>query len=181
MSLDRIHDVNGLMQFSASPVIGTTGTASTVASNQFPGGYQFGSYEGIAAGSNSTNGGAHVVIPIPRAMSSTDFQSFSTTGTITHYNAALVLLSISTTGQVLNLQQAAYHDQMLSICCVGTTGSITTGLTTSGQGAGSTTTVAMKVVDVAQTINSTGCVYIALAQLGGTASTIAPYVWHRMI
>ena len=79
MSLDRIHDVPGLMQLGAQPVVGTTGTASTVASLQYPGGYQFGAFRGIMAGSNSTNGGAPVVIPVPRARATTDYQSFAAT------------------------------------------------------------------------------------------------------
>lgn len=178
MSMDRIHDVNGLMQFAAQPVIGTTGTASTVASNQYPGGYQFGNGFGIVAGSNSTNGGALVAIPIPRAMATTDFQSFATTGTITHDGAPVVLLSISTTGISLNLQAAISHGQCLTIACVGTTGSIATGLTTTGFGG--TTTAACRAVDVAQTINSSGAVFQAFAQLGGTATTNLPFVWHRI-
>ena len=180
MSVDRIHDVPGLMQFAAQPVIGTTGTASTVASNHYPGGYAFGAYRGIMAGSNSTNGGADVVIPIPRGQATTDYQSFSTTGMITHDGAPVVLLSVSTTGIALNLQQALSHGQILDIINIpGTTCSIVSTLNTTG--VGGTTTAACAVVDAALTLASTNAVrLIALAQRGGTATTNVPFVWHRV-
>jgi hypothetical protein len=180
MSLDRIHDIAGLMQLAAQPVIGTTGTASTVASNQFPGGYQFGSYNGIIAGTNSTNGGAYVNVPSPRGQATTDFQSFAaTSGTITHDNAAVILLSVSTTGSNYAIQQAAYHGQTLTIVPVGTTGSILSLLTTTG--VGGTTTAACAVAQ-ATTFASTGpCVLQAFAQFGGTATTNVPFVWRRII
>lgn len=180
MSLDRIHDVQGLMQFNAQSVIGTTGTASSVLSNQFPGGYQFGAYEGRVAGSNSTNGLAPIMIPIPRTQATTDFQSFSTTGMITHDNAGIVLISVSTTGIALNLQQAVSHGQLLTLVNIaGTTASIVSTLNTIGFGA--TTTAAVPVIDAAQTIASTQSqVYLALAQKGGTATSNAPFVWHRL-
>ncbi len=180
MSLDRIHDVNGLMQLSGQPVIGTTGTASTVASNQFPGGYQFGQALGLIAGSNSTNGGAQVVPIVPRGQATTDFQSFATTGVISHDNSPVVLISISTTGIALNLQQAVSHGQILDIINIaGTTGSIVSTLNTTGFGG--TTTAACAVIDAAHTIASTQAQrYIALAQKGGTATTNVPFVWHRV-
>lgn len=180
MSLDRIHDIAGLMQFAAQPVIGTTGTASTVATNQYPGGYQFGAYQGIAPGTNSTNGGANVIVPIPRGQATTDYQSFATTGVITHDNAAMVLLSVSTTGIALNLQQAQFHGQILDIVAIpGTTASIVSTLNTIGFNA--TTTAACAVIDAAHTIASTGAIrFVALAQRGGTATTNVPFVWHRV-
>lgn len=179
MSLDRIHDVNGLMQLSAQPVIGTTGTASTVASNQYPGGYGFGVYRGIAAGSNSTNGGADIKVPSPRGMATTDYQTFATTGMISHDNAPVALVSISTTGIALNLQQASYHGQVLDIMIFGTTGSLVSTLNTTG--VNGTTTAACAVLDAAHTFASTGAQrYIALAQRGGTATTNVPYVWRRV-
>lgn len=180
MSLDRIHDVNGLMAFQALPVIGTTGTASTIGSNQYPGGYANGQYRAQLAGSNSTNGGADVLIPVPRGQATTDYQSFATTGMITHDNAAVVLVSVSTTGIALNLQQASAHGQILDLIFIpGTTGSIVSTLATTG--VGGTTTAACAVVDAAHTFASTGAQrYIALAQRGGTATTNVPYVWHRV-
>ena len=180
MSLDRIHDLPGLMNFSAQPVIGTTGTASTVGSNQFPGGYQLGAYQGVMAGSNSTNGGANVMIPVPRGQATTDYQSFATTGMITHDNAPMVLVSVSTTGIALNLQQAVSHGQILDLVFIpGTTGSIVSTLATTGFGG--TTTAACAVIDAAHTFASTGAQrYVALAQRGGTATTNVPFVWHRV-
>lgn len=181
MSIDRIHDVNGLMQLNAQPVIGTTGTASSVGSNQYPGGYALGSYVGFLAGSNSTNGAAPVLTPVPRGQATTDFQSFATTGMITHDNAGVVLISISTTGIALNLQQAVSHGQMLTIMNIpGTTGSIVSTLNTTGFGG--TTTAACAVLDAAHTIASTqSMVFMALAQRGGTATTNVPFVWRRVI
>lgn len=179
MSLDRIHDVNGLMQFAAQPVIGVTGTAGTVASNLYPGGYAFGSYNAIIAGSNSTGGGARVLTPNPRGMATSDYQVFSTTGMITHANAALVLVSVSTTGIALNLQAAVSHGQILEIAQFGTTGSIVSTLATSGVNA--TTTAACPVIDAAITFASTQNIrLVALAQKGGTATNTVPYVWHRL-
>jgi hypothetical protein len=181
MSMDRIHDVSGLMQLAAQPVIGTTGTASTVASNQYPGGYQLGSGFGIAAGSNSTNGGALVLLPVPRGQATTDYQSFAAAGMITHDNAPVVLVSVSTTGIALNLQAAVSHGQMLTIMAIpGTTASIVSTLATTGFGG--TTTAACAVVDAAHTFASTqSLVFMALAQRGGTATTNVPFVWRRVI
>ena len=180
MSLDRIHDVPGLMQFAAQPVIASTGTASTIGSNQFPGGYQFGGYAGIApAGTASTGGGAFVAAPYPRGVSST-VQGFATTGMITHDNAGLVNVSVSTTGIALNLQQAAYNGQFLTLAIIpGTTGSIVSTLNTTG--VGGTTTAACAVLDQAYTFASTATpVFIALAALGGTATTNVPFVWRQV-
>lgn len=180
MSLDRIQSKFGLLQFGAEPVMGTTGTASTVLSNQYPGGYECGGFFGIMAGSNSTNGGANVMIPVPRGQATTDFQSFATTGMITHDNAPTVLVSISTTGIALNLQQALSHGQIVDIVAIpGTTGSIVSTLATTGFGG--TTTAACAVIDAAHTIASTGVIrFQAFAQRGGTATTNVPFVWHRM-
>lgn len=180
MSLDRIHDVNGLMQLSPQPVIGTTGSASSVASNQYPGGVQLGGVFGILAGSNSTNGGAPVYGVVPRGQATTDFQAFATTGMISHDNAGLALISVSTTGIALNLQQASAHGQMLTIMNIpGTTCSVVSTLATTGFGG--TTTAACAVIDGAFTIASTqSIVLIALAQRGGTATTNVPYVWRQV-
>lgn len=181
MSLDRIHDVNGLMQFSAQPVIGTTGTATSIGSNQYAGGYQFGAFNGLAAGSGSTGGGADVKVPGPRGQATTDYQSFSTTGMITHDNVGCVLVSVSTTGIALNLQQAAFHGQELTVMAIpGTTFSIVSTLNTTG--VGGTTTAACAVIDAAHTVASTqSLIFKALAQRGGTATTNVPFVWRRMI
>lgn len=180
MSLDRIHDVSGLMQFAAQPVIGTTGTASTVASNQYPGGYQFGAYSGIIAGSNSTGGGAGLVAPSPRGYATSDVQIPASSGTITHDNAAMVLISQSAAGGTLKLQPAQSHGQQLTLVFLGTnSGSITTGCTTTG--VNGTTTAACQVLSVTQTFGTNNnLAFVALAQLGGTATTNVPYVWHRV-
>lgn len=180
MSIDVLDNKQGHLSLVGAPVMGTTGTASTVASNQYPSGYNIGPFNAIVAGSNSTNGGAPILIPVPRAMATTDFQSFSTTGMITHDGAGVVLISISTTGIALNLQQAQSHGQLLTIVNIaGTTGSIVSTLNTTGFGG--TTTAACAVIDAAHTIASTQAqVYMALAQKGGTATTNVPYVWHRL-
>ena len=181
MSLDRFQSKAGLLQFSAENAVTVTGTASTIVSNGYPGGYQFGPYNGIAAGSNSTNGGAHVEIPVPRGQATTDYQAFATTGMITHDNAPVVLVSVSTTGIALNLQQAVSHGQMLTIMAIpGTTASIVSTLATTGFGG--TTTAACAVLDAAHTFASTqSLVFMALAQRGGTATTNVPFVWRRVI
>lgn len=178
--MDLLHDVNGLKYLEALPVVGTTGTASTIASNLYPGGFGFGAFQGILPGSNSTGGGADVKIPSPRGMATTDYQAFAAAGMITHANAAVVLVSVSTTGIALNLQQAVSHGQILDLVFIpGTTGSIVSTLATTG--VGGTTTAACAVIDAAHTFASTGAQrYIALAQRGGTATTNVPYVWHRV-
>ena len=179
MSLDRLQSKFGVFAISPENVMGSTGTASTAASNQCPGGVQLGAFNAVIAGSNSTNGGAYVAIPTPRGMATTDFQSFNTTGVISHDNAPVVLLNISTTGIALNLQQAVSHGQIVDIVAVGTTGSIVSTLNTTGFGG--TTTAACKVIDAAHTIASTGAIrFQAFAQLGGTATTNVPFVWHRI-
>jgi len=161
-------------------VIGTTGTASTVASNQYPGGFGLGNFFGVAAGTNSTNGGGQIVNVIPRAFATTDFQSFSaTSGTITHDNAAVVLLSVSTTGSSYNIQPPSYHGQVVSIALINQSCSIATGVTTTGFGG--TTTAACQVLDSAATLPAgQGAAFIGLAQRGGTATTNLPVVWHRL-
>lgn len=178
MSLDRIHDIAGLMQFAAQPVIGTTGTASTIASNQYPGGYQIGASVGFAAGTNSTNGAAQYMPYLPKGSTTNDYQSFSaTSGVITHDNMPLVLLSVSTTGSNYNIQQASYDGQLLTIACVGQSASILSTLNTSGIGA--TTTAACQVA-VATTFPATGAVFQA-HKLAQTATTNVPYVWRRIL
>lgn len=180
MSLDFIQNRAGLLQLNALPVNGSTGTASTIASNQYPAGFGFGSYVGFAAGSNSTNGGAPVMVPSPRGQATTDYQSFSTTGMISHDNCGVVLVSVSTTGIALNLQQAVSHGQQLEVMVIpGTTGSIVSTLATTGFGG--TTTAACAVIDAAHTFASTQTLkFIALAQRGGTATTNVPFVWRRV-
>lgn len=180
MSLDVMQNRAGLLQLVGAPGVTVTGTASTAASNQYPAGYGFGQYRAIVAGSNSTNGGADVMIPVPRGQATTDYQSFATTGMITHDGAPVVLISISTTGIALNLQQAVSHGQVLEIVNIaGTTGSIVSTLNTTGFGG--TTTAACAVIDAAHTIASTQTQkFIALAQKGGTATTNVPFVWHRV-
>lgn len=180
MSLDRIHDVNGLMQFSAQSVVGTTGTASTVASNLYPGGYQFGAANGIAAGSNSTNGGAPYLPYLPKGTATNDFQSFAAAGMITHDNMPLVNLSVSTTGIALNIQPASYDGQLLTIAVQpGTTGSIVSTVATTG--IGGTTTAACQVLRGAITFASTTCIILHAQRLGQTASTNLPFVWSRIL
>jgi hypothetical protein len=180
MSLDRLQSKFGLFQIAAEPVMGSTGTASTIGSNQYPGGYALGAFQAVMPGSNSTNGGANVMVPTPRGQASTDYQSFTTTGVISHDNAPVVLLSVSTTGIALNLQQALSHGQILEIVNIaGTTASIVSTLNTTG--VGGTTTAACAVIDAAHTIASTQAIkFIALAQRGGTATTNVPFVWHRV-
>lgn len=180
MSLDYIQNKPGLLQFNALPSFGTTGTASTVASNQFPAGFQFGAYNGFAAGSNSSNGGAQFIPYLPRGSATSDFQSFATTGMITHDNVGLVNISVSTTGIALNIQPPTYDGQMLTLAIQpGTTASIVSTVNTTG--IGGTTTAACQVLRAAYTFASTTCVILQAQRLGQTASTNLPYVWSRIL
>jgi hypothetical protein len=182
MSLDRFQSKAGLLQFSAESGVTATGTASTVASNLFPGGYQFGASNGIAAASNSSNGGAHFIPYLPRTAGGTvssDAQVFSTTGVITHDNVGCVAINVSTTGILLSIQQAQFDGQLLTINMVsGTTGSIASVLNTSG--IGGTTTAACQVA-VATTFASTGGIVLQAQRQGLTATTNVPYVWRRIL
>lgn len=180
MSLDRIHDISGLMQFAAQPVLGSTGTAQTIASNQYPGGYQLGAYEGRLAGSNSTNGGAVVAIPVPRGQATTDFYNIGTTATtLNHENAAVMMVSASATNGAIALQPASLHGQCLTIVNASNAVTVITGVTTTGFGG--TTTAACRNVDAQLAIAaSSGAVLQAFAQLGGTATTNLSFVWHRI-
>lgn len=183
MSLDRIQSRAGVFIIQGEPTIGTTGTASTVASNLFPAGYQFGASNGIAQATNSSNGGAHFLPYLPRTGGGTvssDCQQFSTTGIITHDNVGLVNISVSTTGVLLSIQQAQYDGQLLTICMVpsGTTGSIASVLNTTG--IGGTTTAACQVA-VATTFASTGGIVLQAMRQGLTATTNVAYVWRRIL
>jgi hypothetical protein len=186
MSLDRFQSKAGLLQFSAEANVTVTGTASTLASNQLNGGYQFGPYAGIAAATGaSTGGGALVQSPIGSlgyALNTSNYINLSaTSGSIPHGNAGAVLISVSTTGGIYNIEQAAFQGQILSIIPIGgTTASIASTLNTTG--INGTTTAACQVA-VATTFASTGpCVLMALAQApGGTATTNVPFVWRRII
>ena len=180
MSLDRLQSKFGLLQITPEPVMGVTGTASTIGSNQYPGGLGFGSYFGVVAGSNSTNGGALVVAPVPRAQATTDFQTPVSSGTITHDNAQLVLVSVTAGGGVLKMQPAVSHGQLLTLAFLGNaSGSIGTAVTTTGFGG--TTTAACQVLATAQTFGSQAALhFVGLAQLGGTATTNLAYVWHKI-
>lgn len=180
MSLDRIHDVPGLMDLNPQPGFNSTGTASTIASNQFQGGVALGAGAGVMAGSNSTNGGGLYVPYLPKGSATSDFQSFATTGMITHDNCGLVNISVSTTGIALNIQAPTYNGQMLTLAIQpGTTASIVSTLATTG--IGGTTTAACQVLRAAITFASTTCVILQAQQLGQTATTNLPLVWSRIL
>lgn len=180
MSLDRLQSKFGQFVVQPEVVYGTTGTASTVGSNQYPGGFAVGSALQLIPGTIASGGGAPAWGVFPAGVSST-VQAFATTGIITHAHAPIVVLSVSTTGIALNMQPAAYHGQMLTIVCVpGTTCSLVSTLNTTG--VGGTTTAACAVLDQAYTFASTACpVFVGLAQLGGTATTNVSIVWRRVV
>lgn len=176
MSLDFFQNRNGLLQFNGNPTFGTTGTASTVASNQFPAGYAFGQSIGFASGSNSSNGGAQYLPYLPRGSTISDFQSFTTTGMITHDNVGLVNISVSTTGIALNLQAPSYDGQMLTIINnPGTTASLVSTLATTG--IGGTTSAAVQVLRGAYSFASINALILQAQRQGQTATTNWPYVW----
>lgn len=178
MSLDCIQNKNGQLSFVGAPTFGTTGTASTVASNQFPAGYNLGDRFGVVAANNSSNGGALVLNIIPRGLASTDAQvAAASTGTITHDQAAVVLLS-AVDGGAYRLQPATSHGQMLILKIFNAaSGSIISTINTQSP-FGTTTANGIPVVDQALTFASNGAlVFVAAAQKGNTASTNWPYMW----
>jgi hypothetical protein len=179
MSLDRLQSKAGMLQLSALPAVGSTGTASTIASNNFAGGYAFGSALNLLPATGSTGGGGQVAGLFPQNASSA-VQSFATTGVIQHANSPVVCLSISTTGIALNLQPAVSAGQMLTLANIaGTTFSLVSTVNTTGLNG--TTTAAVPVLDQAYTFASTQiAAFIALPQLGGTATSNTPFVWRKM-
>lgn len=180
MTIDRLASRFGVFQISPEPSYGTTGTGSTVLSNQFQGGVDFGPFAAVAAASSgSQGGGAWVAAPFPRTGGSTAAQVFSTTGMISHDNAGLVVVNVSTTGIALNLQPPSFNGQFLTIVNIGTTGSIVSTLATSGINA--TTTAAVPVLDAAYTFASTASpIFVGLAALGGTTTSNSALVWRQI-
>lgn len=179
MSLDVIQNKPGQLAFVGQPTFGTTGTASTIGSNQYPAGYGFGNVFAINAATNSTNGGAMIVAPIPRAQASTDMQAPASSGVITHDGGGLVVLSGSAAA-VYKLQPAQFHGQMLTVLNMNAV-SASLVSTVNTTGVNGTTTANIPVLDGAYTIGSSGCLqFVGLAQRGGTATNSLPIIWCRI-
>lgn len=184
MSLDRLQSKQGLLQINAEPNYTVASSLSSVASNQLRGGYQFGDAFALAqADAVGTVGGA-VVVPVTPTMTigqSTAIQSFAaSTGIITHGNAAAVCL-IASAGGLHGIMPPSYNGQVLSLINLGGSASIASVLSTSGAGAGSTTTVALPVLLPATSMAaSVGRVLIGCVALGGIATNSTTAVWRAI-
>lgn len=177
MSIDRLQSRQGVFVVSAEPGFTVASSLSSVGSNQFPGGYQFGSQAAIlGAASGSLGGGAFVVKPTAGVQ--TFGGSSGTSAYITFDNAAVVLASLSA-GGLHNVQPPAFDGQMLTIVNRGGSASFVTGAILSGQGTGSTTTAVIPTVFPATTVSASGArIFCALSTLGGSASNSTTAVWH---
>jgi hypothetical protein len=182
MSIDRMQSRQGALVLNPEPSYTVAASLSSVASNQLPGGLIVGSAFGIAqATAASVGGGGLVVRPLvcssPGGVS-TSFSTSSGTGAhISHDNQAVIIVSCSA-GGLHGIQPAAYHGQCLTVINIGGSASFVTGFTTTAQGTGSTTTAAIPTVFPATTISASGFrQFIALSNLGGTASASTTAVW----
>ena len=180
MALDRLQSKPGQFVISAEPGYTVAQSLSSIASNQLPGGYQFGSAFGIAPAGTGTAGGGAFVMKIPP--NQTYAASSGTGAMISHDGAGVVFASLSN-GGLHNLQPPTFNGQSLKIVNIASgTGSIVTGAVLSGQGAGSTTTAAIPTLTNAVTFGgSTGQNYIkefvGLTTYGSTATNSTYAVW----
>ena len=180
MSLDRIQSKFGTLSFQAEPGFTVAASLTSVASNQLPGGYQFGNAFAILPAATGSLGGGGPVYKVPAV------QTFAaSTAMIVHDNAPVVLCSLSA-GGLHQLQPASYHGQMLTIVNVANvSGSIASLFNTaSGNGTLSTTTATV-YGNPAMTYGSTGgisCnrVLIARSDLGGSVGTNTANLWYPL-
>lgn len=143
--------------FAITPEVAysTTGTASTVGSNQWPGGIQFGALGGFAGAlTSSAGGGAPFYDYQPKATTTGTFgQSMATGGTVSHYNAGVIGLNATVTANNLQLVPPYFAGQALTLyncgtksCSFDTIGTVNNWSTTG--------TVTAQVLEAAFTINS---------------------------
>lgn len=152
MSFDIFQARQGLVQVTPLPSITVDGTASTVASNQYPGGLNVAGRAGFAEGKVSNAGGALYLQPYP---SGTVISTMGTGGTFSHQNSPVLAFSASATANNLQLQPPSYPGQILILDNRGaTTCSVVTGGTVTLPGG--TTSTAVQVLDTAFTVAANG-------------------------
>ena len=187
MSLDRLQSKRGLFQISPEVDYLTTGTGSTAAASQIPGGLAVGSGAGFApAFATSVGGGALFQTPYPFG---TAGQSVTTGGTIFHNGAGYAQIHATVTANNLQFQPPQYAGQFLFVqnvgsvsCSVGTLGTVNNWSTTG--------TVTAQVLDAAITFpafvaTSTGAaggnLFIASPGHASTTGIWPVGVWHRVV
>lgn len=199
MTIDRMQSKSGELRFDAENYFGTTGTGSTIASLQYPGGFALGQ-GGIAGGYGrcgegtfgaSDGGGAryYPTYPVNQTASLQAQTWAASTGTISHNNRGAVLVSASA-GGIYQLQPPSYDGQQLTLVnLANASASIVSTIAWSGNNA--TTTAGCPVIEAAQTLGSSGNwlastgarqVYMAFRQAGqATATSGLPIVWRRIL
>lgn len=182
MTIDRLQSKPGQFLINPEVVYGTTGSASTVASNQYPGGVQIGNIAGIAQGTASLGGGALYFNYEPKATTTGSFgQTMATGGTISHYNCQLVGLNATTTANNLQIQPPSYAGQQLTLvncgsvsCSVATIATVNNWSTTG--------TVTAQVMTAAFTINAGSAVVLHANPFFVTTTGVWPVaVWHKIV
>ena len=155
MTLDRLQSKPGQFVVSPENAQTTTGTATSVVSNQVPGGIAFGSIAGFCSGTaSSAGGGAPFNDYQPKATTTGSFgQSMATGGTVSHFGAGIIGLNATTTANNLQMQPALVPGQRLTLVNCGTASCsfVTTGTVNNWSTTG---TVTAQVLEAAFTINS---------------------------
>lgn len=171
MTLDRLQSKPGLFSLTPDVAYSTTGTASTVGSNQWPGGVAIGSIAGFApALTSSAGGGAPFYDYQPKATTTGTFgQSVTTGGTISHFNAAMVGINATVTANNLQIVPPYFPGQALTLyncgtksCSVDTIGTVNNWSTTG--------TVTAQVVSAAFSINSGSVVILQASPFAVTTT-----------
>ena len=180
MSLDRLQSRPGNFYVNAEPGYTVASSLSSVASNQLPGGYQFGSQFAVCPAGSRVAGGGGLVM---KAIANQTYAASSGTGAmVSHDGAGIVLASLSN-GGLHNLQPPSYNGQLLTVINIGTgAGSLVTGAVLLGQGSGSTTTVVIPTLTNAVTFgpptgqDAVRC-FVGLTTLGSSNSNSTHAVW----
>lgn len=179
MSLDRLQSKPGIFQVAPENVYGTTGTASTVASLQYPGGFAVGGQAGFAAGQAAGVGGALFMTPVPAGATS-GYAMASTAATVSHNGAGIVAFNNSATQDNAQLQAPAYAGQFLVLENVGTK-SISFATAGTVNNWSTTGTTAVQVLQAAFTVNSGGsrALLYAAPHLASTTGQY-PLIWAKI-
>jgi hypothetical protein len=183
MSIDRLQSKQGMFQISPEPVFGTTGTASTVASNQFPGGLAIGQQAGFAEGQLAGYGGALYFDYMPKATTtgSSFGQAVLSTGTINHYNAGFLGFLCTTTANNLQLAPPSYAGQRLTLYNAGAKSVSFQSIGTVNKWT-TTGTTSVRVANAAFTLNSGSIAVLVANPFLVTAATHYPVgLWHKII
>lgn len=191
MSLDRLQSKQGVLALNAEPNFTVAASLSSVASNQYRGGYQLGDVINILPATNTVGGGGQVLgmaqtFNPPQVTTNVSTAAYSwsasTGARINHSNAGVFVIAASA-GGLSGLIPPNYHGQMLTILNVGGSGSfVSTVSTASLYGAQSTTSGTFAAVVNTTTIAASGGrVFMGCHAVAGTASSNTTCVWHPIL